>query len=95
MAETDTEISSIGDSRFSDVPIEITIAVGTARPLIKDLLTLDEDTVLSLDRSLSDPVDLYVGNKLIGRGQLEEINGEGSGQLGVRVVEVTAAPSES
>ena len=94
MADEDTDISSIRDSRFSDVPIEITIAVGMARPLIKDLLALNEDTVLSLDRSLSDPVDLYVGSKLIGRGQLEEINGEGSGQLGVRVVEVMASPAE-
>ncbi|MCV6591675.1 MAG: FliM/FliN family flagellar motor switch protein [Silicimonas sp.] len=88
MAE-EMELSGLAETRFSQVPIEITISVGMARPLIKDLLSLEEDAVLPLDRSLDDPVDLYVGDKLIGRGQLEEIDGEGSGRLGVRVVEIT------
>lgn len=90
MPDTD-ELSS---SRFGDVPIEITISVGVARPRIRDLLTLDEDAVLPLDRSLDDPVELFVGDRLIGRGQLEEIDGEGSGKLGVRIVEVTPPESE-
>ncbi|NNE79805.1 MAG: FliM/FliN family flagellar motor switch protein [Silicimonas sp.] len=84
-----SELDGLGDTRFADVPIEITISVGIARPLIRDLLSLEEDSVLSLDKSLEDPVELYVGDKLIGRGQLEEVDGEGSGKLGVRVVEIT------
>lgn len=93
-ADQDRDLNRLTDSRFADVPIEITISVGTARPLIRDLLSLDEDAVLPLDRSLDDPVDLYVGDKLIGRGQLEEIDGEGSGKLGVRVTEITQPQSE-
>ena len=95
---TDTDDSSglggLADTRFADVPIEITISVGTARPLIRELLALGEDAVLPLDRSLDDPVDLYVGDKLIGRGQLEEIEGEGSGKLGVRLVEIVEPRGE-
>ena len=85
----DVDLSALADTKFAQVPIEITISVGMARPLIKDLLTLEEDAVLPLDRSLDDPVELYVGDKLIGRGQLEEVDGEGSGKLGVRIVEIT------
>ena len=88
MAE-EAELSGLAETRFAQVPIEITISVGIARPLIKDLLSLEEDAVLPLDRALDDPVELFVGDKLIGRGQLEEIDGEGSGRLGVRVVEIT------
>ena len=33
---------------FSQVPIEITISVGKARPLVKDLLRLSRDAVLAL-----------------------------------------------
>ena len=87
------DISDLGDlsgSRFGSIPIEITISIGMARPPIKDLLTLEQDSVLPLDSALDDPVDLFVGNKLIGRGQLEEID-EGSGRLGVRITEVTAS----
>lgn len=85
----DTELGGLAETRFGQVPIEITISVGIARPLIKELLSLEEDAVLPLDRALDDPVELFVGDKLIGRGQLEEIDGEGSGKLGVRVVEIT------
>lgn len=89
MADTDEGgLNALATSRFGDVPIEITISVGVARPLIRDLVALDEDAVLPLDRALDDPVDLYVGDRLIGRGQLEEVEGEGSGKLGVRIVEV-------
>lgn len=74
---------------FSTVPIEITISVGKARPLIRDLLTMQRDAVLPLDRRVDDPVELYVGERLIARGELEELDGDGKGQLAVRLTEVT------
>lgn len=73
---------------FSGVPIEITISVGKARPLIRDLLKLGRDAVLPLDRRVEDPVELYVGDRLIARGELEELDGDQKGQLAVRLTEV-------
>jgi flagellar motor switch protein FliN/FliY len=73
---------------FSTVPIEITICVGKARPLIRDLLKLGKDAVLPLDKNVDDPVELYVGDRLIARGQLEELEGDQKGQLAVRLTEV-------
>jgi flagellar motor switch protein FliN/FliY len=73
---------------FSSVPIEITISVGKARPLIRDLLSLGKDAVLPLDRRVDDAVELYIGERLIARGQLEEMDGEQAGQLAVRLTEV-------
>lgn len=75
-------------SPFSAVPIEITISVGKARPLIRDLLKLGKDAVLPLDRKVDDAVELYIGERLIARGQLEEIEGDTQGQLAVRLTEV-------
>lgn len=72
---------------FAQVPIEITVSVGRARPMVRDLLKLTRDAVLTLDRRVEDPVELYVGDRLIARGELEE-TGEGSGQLAVRLTEV-------
>ena len=92
MSQTDERLAELGASRFGDVPIEITISVGVSRPRIRDLLELDEQAVLPLDKGLEDPVELFVGDTLIARGQLEEIEGEGSGKLGVRIIEVTSAP---
>lgn len=73
---------------FSSVPIEITISVGKARPLIRDLLKLGRDAVLPLDKNVDDPVELYVGDRLIARGELEEVEGDQKGQLAVRLTEV-------
>ena len=73
---------------FSQVPIEITISVGKARPLVRDLLRLGRDAVLTLDRRVDDPVELYIGGRLIARGELQELDGDQSGQLAVRLTEV-------
>ena len=73
---------------FSKVPIEVTISVGRARPLVRDLLRLSKDAVLQLDRRVDDPVELYVGDRLIARGELTELDGDNAGQLAVRLTEV-------
>lgn len=73
---------------FSQVPIEVTISVGRARPLVRDLLKLSKDAVLQLDRRVDDPVELYVGDRLIARGELTEMEGDMAGQLAVRLTEV-------
>lgn len=73
---------------FTLVPIEITISVGRARPLVRELLRLKRDAILPLDRKVDDPVELYVGDRLIARGELTELDGEQAGQLAVRLTEV-------
>lgn len=75
-------------SPFTQVPIEITVSVGHARPRVRDLLRLRPETVLPLDRRVDDLVELYVGDRLIGRGELEEMTGDQAGQLAVRLTEV-------
>ena len=73
---------------FTQVPIEIIVSVGKARPLVRDLLRLQTESVLTLDRRVDDPVELYVGDRLIARGELQELGGEAAGQLAVRLTEV-------
>ena len=88
-AETDDPRPKVTpDHPFAQVPIEIMISVGRARPALRDLLNLGQDAVLHLDRRVEDPVDLYVGERLIARGELQELEGENSGQLAVRLTEV-------
>jgi len=77
-----------GGNPFTQVPVEITISVGRARPKVRELLRLKRDAILPLDRKVDDPVELYVGDKLIARGELTEMEGDQPGQLGVRLTEV-------
>lgn len=83
----DTTIEG-GANPFGQVPIEITISVGKAHPKIKELLQLEQDAVLQLDRRIEDPVELYIGDRLIARGELQELEGDQEGQLAVRLTEV-------
>ncbi len=76
------------DTPLTHVPIEITVSVGRARPLVRDLLRLDEGSVLTLDKSLDDPVELFVGDRLIGIGVLEVVEDGEAARLAVRLTEV-------
>ncbi|MEL7116954.1 MAG: FliM/FliN family flagellar motor switch protein [Pseudomonadota bacterium] len=73
---------------FTKVPIEITVSIGKARPKVKELLSLDDDSVLVLDKKVEDPVELYVGDKLIGYGELQEMDGDDTGRLAVRLTDI-------
>lgn len=89
MDDGTTGIAADAGSAFTNVPIEITVSVGRARPLVRDLLQLTTGSVLTLDKRLEDPVELYVGDRLIGIGALEVVEGDDQGRLAVRVTEVS------
>lgn len=72
---------------FGQVPVEISISVGRARPMVNELLELQMNSVLQLDQRIDDPVELYVGDTLIARGELQEMEDD-PGQLAVRITEV-------
>lgn len=69
------------------VPVDVVVSVGQARPVIGELLAMRRDMVLPLSSRVDDPVQIMVGNRIIARGELEEM-GEESGRLGVRLTEV-------
>ncbi|UWQ91345.1 FliM/FliN family flagellar motor C-terminal domain-containing protein [Aliisedimentitalea scapharcae] len=90
MADQDATRAATHDpgNPFVNVPIEVTVCVGKARPLIRDLVNLGENAILPLDKKVEDPVDLFIGDRLIARGLLEEVEGSDSGQLAVRLTEI-------
>ena len=69
------------------VPVDVVVSVGQARPVIGELLAMRRDMVLPLSSRVDDPVQIMVGDRIIARGELEEM-GEESGRLGVRLTEV-------
>lgn len=70
-----------------DVPIEVVVSVGRARPLIGDLLTMGRDHLLPLDAKLEDPVELIVKDRVIAKGELIQAP-ESEGQLAIKLTEV-------
>ena len=76
-----------GGGAVLGVPIEITVCVGRARPLVSELVELRRDSVVALDTRLDDPVEILIGDRLIARGELQEMDDE-SGRVAVRLTEV-------
>lgn len=76
-----------GEAPASAGPRRAGSFLGRARPLVSELVELRRDSVLTLDSKIDDPVELYIGDRLIARGELQEIE-DGSGRLGVRLTEV-------
>nr|WP_285672482.1 FliM/FliN family flagellar motor switch protein [Limibaculum sp. NKW23] len=69
------------------VPVDIVVSVGQARPVIGELLAMRRDMVLPLSSRVDDPVEIMIGDRVIARGELEEL-GEDGGRLGVRLTEI-------
>ena len=69
------------------VPVDVVVSVGQARPVIGELLAMRRDMVLPLSSRVDDPVQIMVGERVIARGELEEL-GDDSSRLGVRLTEV-------
>jgi flagellar motor switch protein FliN/FliY len=69
------------------VPVEVLVSVGKARPMVGELLNMRREAILQLDTKISDPVEIWVGERIIARGELQEMD-DGSGRLSVRLTEV-------
>lgn len=73
-----------GMSFVFDVPVEVTIELGRRSMKIADVLKLGPGSILELDKVSGEPLDIYVNNRLIARGEAVVI-GE---RYGVRLTEV-------
>ena len=67
-----------------DVPVKVQAILGRARMPIGDLLKLQIGTVVELDRRVGEPVDIFVNNRLIARGEVVMIENV----LGVTLTEI-------
>lgn len=72
---------------LSDVNLNVRIELGRTHMLVEDVLKLDEGSVVELDKLAGDPVDVYVNNRLVARGEVLVLNDS----FCVRVSDVVSA----
>jgi len=71
-AIADAQVSSIDLLR--DVDLNVKIELGRARMLVEDVLRLSEGSVVELDKLAGDPVDVFVNDRLVARGEVLVLN---------------------
>ncbi len=58
-----------------DVEMEVRLHFGGREMLLGEALEIGPGTVLELDRHISDPVDLLVGDRIVARGEVVVLGG--------------------
>ena len=67
-----------------DVPVKVQAVLGRSRMDIGELMRLRPGDVVELDRRVGEPVDIFVNNRLIARGEVVLIDNA----LGVTLTEI-------
>lgn len=72
-----------------DVPVTLSMEVGRARVPIRNLLQLNQGSVVELERAAGEPLEVYANGTLIAHGEVVVVNEK----FGIRLIDVVS-PAE-
>ena len=67
-----------------DIPVQVSAVLGKATMQVANLLKLGRGAVVELDRKVGEPIDIYVNNRLVARGEVVIVDE----RLGVTMTEI-------
>ena len=76
--------------RLNDVQLDVRVELGRSRMLVDDVLRLGSGSVVELDRPSGDPVDIFVNNGLVARGEVVVLDEK----FCVRITEILGRAAE-
>ena len=80
---------AIGGRNFrmlAEIPLRLSVEVGSTSLKLSELLDLGEGSVVELDRQANELLDILVNGTLVAKGEVVTVNG----RFGIRVVDVVA-----
>lgn len=63
-----------GLALLRDVNLNVKVELGRTRMYVEDVLRLNEDSVIELDKLAGDPVDIFVNDRHVARGEVLVVN---------------------
>src|SRR5882757_3711363 len=84
MAESTGMDTKIG--LLNDIDLDATLRFGSREMTLEEVLDLGPGAVIELDRHITEPVDLVVGDRIVARGEVVVV----SGNFALRITEVAA-----
>ena len=69
--------------KIADVPLEIEVELDRVELKISALLDLDVDSILEMPRSAGENLDIYIGGRLVGFGEIVIIENT----MGIRITD--------
>lgn len=86
----DEREGNVGDTNLDvilDIPISISLQIGSTKISIRNLLKLNQGSVVELDRLAGEPLDVLVNGTLIAHGEVVVVNEK----YGIRLTDVISA----
>lgn len=81
---TGTPLLSAGSPLLGDVAVTLQARLGSVEMTLADLLALRTGSVIELKTRLSEPVELYLNDGLVARGEIVAVDD----RFGVRILEI-------
>ena len=72
-----------------DIPLEVTVVIGRTKILVQELLQLGQGAVVALEKLAGEPMEVYVNDRHIGRGEVVVVNE----RFGIRLTDIIS-PAE-
>jgi flagellar motor switch protein FliN/FliY len=67
-----------------DIPLRVTVELGRTKMAVNDLLNLGQGSVIELNKLAGEPMEVFVNDKLIARGEAVVVNEK----FGVRLTDI-------
>ena len=67
-----------------DIPLDVSVELGRVKMLVNDLLQLGQGSIIELNNAAGDPLEIYINNKLIARGEVVVVDEK----FGIRVTDI-------
>lgn len=67
-----------------DIPLDVSVQLGKVKMLVNDLLQLGQGSIIELNKPVTEPLEIYINNKLIARGEVVVVDEK----FGVRVTHI-------
>ena len=80
--ETNVELEAI-----LDIPVSLSVRIGKTRLNIRNLLQLNQGSVVELDRLAGEPLDVLVNDTLVAHGEVVVVNEK----YGIRMTDIVSA----
>ena len=74
-----------------EVPVQISVVLGKSNMQLSQLLRLGRGAVIELDRTIGEPIDIFVNNKKVAKGEVVVVDNK----IGVTLTEVIRSDKEA
>lgn len=89
LMDVNDSIADSGEENLSlenvyDIPVQVSVVLGTTTMPVNNLLRLGRGAVIELDRKVGEPIDILVNNRLVARGEVVVVED----RVGVTMTEI-------